>query len=56
MTPQLLTTAETAEALRCSVDTVQRRIKDGSLPAVKVGRQWLVSRDVVERVVAAANR
>jgi excisionase family DNA binding protein len=57
MTPhQLLTTSEAARELRCSKDTIERRIRDGSLAAVKVGGRWLLSRDVIERVVAAANR
>ena len=33
-----LTVAETADLLRCSEPTVRRRIRDGQLPAVKLGR------------------
>lgn len=49
-----MTTAEVAEELRCSVDTVQRHIQDGSLPALKCGGRWLVARETVLRLHAAA--
>jgi excisionase family DNA binding protein len=32
-----LTVAEVAEELRCSEPTIRRRIRDGELPAVKLG-------------------
>lgn len=34
-----LTRAEVAALLRCSVDTVDKRIADGSLPAFKTGAE-----------------
>ena len=37
-----LTRAEVAAFLRCSVDTVDKRIADGSLPAIKYGRRVLI--------------
>ncbi len=33
----LLTVAEVAERLRCSEPTVRRRIREGQIPAVKLG-------------------
>lgn len=39
----LLTLPETAKALRCSLQSVKRRIADGSLRAVRSGRRVLVS-------------
>ena len=33
----LLTVSEVAERLRCSEPTVRRRIRDGQIPAVKLG-------------------
>jgi len=48
----LLTTAEVAEVLRCSPDAVIRRIREGSLDAIQVGRRWLVARKTIERMLA----
>ncbi|CPR70009.1 helix-turn-helix domain-containing protein [Mycobacteroides abscessus] len=42
---ELLTTAEVAALRRCSVETVRRRIRDGSLPVVRQGRAVLVRRE-----------
>lgn len=39
---QLLTTQEVARQLGVAKRTVQNWCKDGSLPATKVGRDWLV--------------
>jgi excisionase family DNA binding protein len=35
---ELLTVTEVAERLRCSEPTVRRRIRDGQIPAVKLGQ------------------
>jgi excisionase family DNA binding protein len=35
---EFLTVAEVARLLQCSEPTVRRRIRDGELPAVKLGR------------------
>jgi excisionase family DNA binding protein len=40
----LLTVAEVAERLRCSEPTVRRRIRDGQIPAVKLGQDRSVIR------------
>ena len=45
--PVLLTIAEVAALLRCSVATVRRRIRRSELAAAKVGRRVLVHRQVV---------
>lgn len=37
------TTADVARILNMSVDVVRRKMRDGSLPGVKVGNKWLVS-------------
>ena len=39
-----LTPQEVSSLLRVSVYTVRRWIKEGSLPAYKVGRGWRISR------------
>ena len=36
--PQLATMREAAELFGCSLSTVKRRVKDGSLPARRVGK------------------
>lgn len=41
----LLTVAEVAAVRRCSVETVRRRIRDGSLPVVRQGRNVLIRRE-----------
>jgi excisionase family DNA binding protein len=35
--PQLLTVAQVAELCACSQDTIRRRIREGDLPAVRLG-------------------
>lgn len=39
-TPPTLTVRETAAALRVSVPTVYRWVKDGQLKAIRLGEQW----------------
>ncbi|MFT8179772.1 helix-turn-helix domain-containing protein [Mycobacteroides chelonae] len=41
---ELLTVVETAAVRRCSVETLRRRIRDGSLPVVRQGRTVLIRR------------
>jgi excisionase family DNA binding protein len=43
-----LTTAEVAAWLKVSVFTVRRWIKQGDLPARKVGREWRIPREALE--------
>ena len=43
-----MTVEETAEALRVDVKTVRRLIKDGSIPARKVGVGWRVEPEAVK--------
>ncbi len=40
--PEHYTTAEVAEKLRITPDGVAKRIKRGLLPAIRVGRRWLI--------------
>lgn len=50
-----LTTAEAAERLRETPATVARACSAGTIPAVKVGRQWLIPSEVVERMLKPSN-
>ncbi len=49
----LLTTEDVLSYLRVNARTVYRLIRDGELRAVRVGRQWRVRRQDLERFVAA---
>lgn len=44
--PMILNTETMAELLNVSDQTVRAACNDGTLPAVKVGRRWFVSRDL----------
>lgn len=50
-----MTPGEAALALRRCVKTVRRHIADGTLSAVRVGRHWLIARETIERIHAAAS-
>ncbi len=43
-----LTIAEVARLKKMSTDTVRRRIADGSLPAIRIGRLIRIPRSAVE--------
>ena len=46
--PLTLTAAETAVVLRISIDTTKRMLRDGRLHGRKAGREWRVSRDMLQ--------
>jgi excisionase family DNA binding protein len=48
---ELLTTAEAARVLRIRSDSIVRKIKRGEIPAVKVGKQWLIRQSAIEALV-----
>jgi excisionase family DNA binding protein len=49
--PEHLTAAQAGELLHMRADSVTRRIRRGQLPAVKVGRQWLIRRETLEAML-----
>lgn len=49
--PALLTVAECAKALRCSDETIRRRIHDGSLQGVRLGAVLRIPAAELERVL-----
>lgn len=51
---RLLTTAEIAVLLHVDADTVYREVREGRLPALRVGRQWRFDRDDVLRAVGSS--
>jgi len=44
----LLTVEEVAELLQVHPDSVRRMMRQGRLPAVKIGWRWYVRRDVLD--------
>lgn len=51
MEEPLLTLEEVAKRLKISKFTVKRRIDDGELEGVQVGRFWRVRREALERYI-----
>ncbi|MFZ1505276.1 MAG: helix-turn-helix domain-containing protein [Anaerolineae bacterium] len=48
MVEGLLGVAELTELLDVHIDSVRRMMREGRLPAVKIGRKWYVRRDVFD--------
>jgi excisionase family DNA binding protein len=48
---ELLTTAQVGLVLRMRPESVVRKIKRGDIPAVKVGKQWLIRRGALEAIL-----
>ena len=46
--PELMTVHEVAQRLRVSYGTVYALLRDGELPAVKIGSQWRVHPERLE--------
>ena len=53
MTPHLLTVREVASVMRVSTMTVYRLIKTGELAAVRVGHNYRIREDDLERYLSA---
>jgi excisionase family DNA binding protein len=49
--PEYYTTAQAAERLHMKPETLARRISEGKLAGVKVGRQWLIKRETVDAML-----
>ncbi len=50
---EFLTTDEVLEYLRINARTVYRLIRDGELPAVRIGRQWRIRRSDLDEWLEA---
>jgi excisionase family DNA binding protein len=48
-TSPIMTVEEAAEYLELDPLTVRRLAKEGAIPAVKLGRQWRMKRDLLDR-------
>lgn len=51
--PEVVSTSEAADILGVSRQRVLERIRDKSLPATRVGREYVIQRDAVEALRAA---
>jgi excisionase family DNA binding protein len=49
---KVMTIDEVSEYLQLHPLTVRRLARDGELPAAKIGRQWRVKRDLLDRWLA----
>jgi excisionase family DNA binding protein len=45
---ELLTAAQVGAVLHMRADSVVRKIRRGQIPAVKIGKQWLVRKETLE--------
>jgi excisionase family DNA binding protein len=48
---ELYTTAQAAERLHMKPATLARKLSDGKLAGVKVGRQWLIRKETVDAML-----
>lgn len=51
----LYSIAESATILSVSEPTIHRRVADGTLPTIRIGRRRLVSRSTLEAIAAGRN-
>jgi len=52
ITKQTADVCEAAVLLGCSAETVRRRVRDGRIPSVKIGRKVIISREILHRLLA----
>jgi excisionase family DNA binding protein len=45
--PELMTVAQAARVLQLCPESVKRLCRDGLLPAMKIGREWRISREAI---------
>lgn len=53
--PEIMNVEEVADLLRVSSQTVYNLVKQGKLPATKIGREWRFSRDAVVGIMNGAS-
>ncbi len=49
--PKALTIPEAAEQLRVLPQTIRLWIKQGRLKAAKIGRNWIVTQDYIDKII-----
>ena len=52
---EVLTVKEAAERLKTSRQQIRMMIRNGQLPAVRVGREWRISEDTLKQFLADVN-
>ena len=45
--PEMMTVAEAAAFLRCSVRNVYDRLRHGTMPGMKAGKEWRISKSLL---------
>jgi excisionase family DNA binding protein len=50
-TPELLTAQQVGEILHIRPDSVVRKINQGEIAAIKVGRKWLIRRETLDAML-----
>jgi excisionase family DNA binding protein len=53
-TQELLTAAQVGEVLHMRSDSIVRKIKRGEIPAVKIGKQWLIRKETLDAMLQSA--
>jgi excisionase family DNA binding protein len=53
-TQELLTAAQVGEVLHIRSDSIVRKIKRGEIPAVKIGKQWLIRKETLDAMLQSA--
>ena len=51
----LIDTRAAADLLHMNLRTVQRLCKEGRIPAAKVGREWLVTKEAMASLLSPTN-
>ena len=51
---KLLTVQETAELLKTSKQQIRKMIRNGLIPAMRIGREWRVSTEYLEQFLQSS--
>ncbi len=52
--PTVLSVKETAMFLNLPTQTVSRQCQNGMIPAVKIGKQWRITREAIEKLLGVS--
>jgi excisionase family DNA binding protein len=53
-TQELLTTEQVGEALHMKADTIARKVHRGEIPAIKLGKRWLIRKETLDELLSSA--
>ena len=54
--PDLLSVPDAAKQMSLNPETVRRHIRGGTLPALKIGQQWFLTKEVRDAFLATYDR